>query len=181
MTTATTGEMTITQVFYALDSLEDAARERNLAEIGARARYLCVRCKQAYALFCLNPACKATVPKRHAFPRELIDGIKAERRAKREAQHNKVRDLVSMTLWPEQCAAVRAYRAAHPKRRFAITEVPTVVYAPAGWRYLAHDNDPFFQQLAPELAVQWETVRVDLSDESYKPSSATQIDIPRVA
>jgi len=70
--------------------------------------------------------------------------------------------------------------ANHPKRQFAITEIP-VIHAPAGWSYLPHDRDPFFQQLAPELAIQWETVRVNLADGTYQPSKVTQIDIPRAA
>ena len=174
-------EIPIGQIWAALDSMEEAAQARNLSEIGARARYLCVRCNQAYALVCLNPGCRRTTRPKHCLPQELIDGVKAERRAKRQGQHNKVRDLVNLKLWPEQCEAVRAYRRAHPRRRFAITEIPAI-YAPKGWSYKPHDNnDPFFQQLAPELGVLWETVRVDLSDGTYQASKATKIDIPRIA
>lgn len=137
--------------------------------------FVCRWCSGVYTVFCQNPACRAngkrTIDRKHSYPRELIEGVKADRRnailrdnerlrARAEAMRRSVRE------------AVLAFRKEHPRRKYVIAQIPVVVtvspYSSVTYRY----DDPFFDPQAPErVVIHPMNIKVNLSTLEYRPSS----------
>lgn len=149
------------------------------------ARYNCRWCSAAYTLVCCNPICPSTgkrpvrEPGVHTLPVELVEGVKHERRARRnivnqaiEADRDRLYHLVA--------AHVRAFRAAYPSRKRVRVDLPRVHEATTYvYSYQYRDRSPFHDERLPApLYIAWETVCVDLRDGTYAPSRSGS-EIPR--
>lgn len=154
-------------------NVRNAIESRLCRELGAI--YSC-ECYGAYRLFCCNPACKSNGYRggdngpAHKLPKELIDGVKAERREKR-AKANRTVSAEQVSLWEQASIAVKAYKREHPTRKFVTIETPEVSIGQNAY-YIRTEADPFHDWDLPRPKyISWQTVRVNLVDGSWKPST----------
>ncbi len=135
------------------------------------AKYLCRWCNQAYHLFCANPACQAygnrpALVRTHTLPKALIDGVKAERKAKRIADNEAIVQQ-QVDLFAAAGRAVKAFKATTTRKQVTV-EIPTVQTV-TSYSFRSETDSPFYDMSLPKATyIGWQTVRVNLADGSWK-------------